>query len=57
MAAPKKDMKKEYWTESLDSITPETRKIFEDYSKIPSDKVIPHILEIVRVTLPTYRSS
>ncbi|GAB7347547.1 hypothetical protein MBLNU459_g4438t1 [Dothideomycetes sp. NU459] len=45
MATPQ-ELKREYWSPPLESITPEARKVFEEYSKIPSDRVIPHIMEI-----------
>ena len=42
-------MKPWYWipSEKLE-IPPETRKIFEDYSEIPPDNVLPHVIATVR---------
>ena len=41
--------KRELWSdEAVSVIDEEARALFEGYSAIPSDQVIPHILHIVR---------
>jgi hypothetical protein len=37
-----------WFTSNLETLTPAQRDLFENYSHIPSDHVIPHILEVVR---------
>jgi SAM-dependent methyltransferase len=40
-----------WFNSNLESLTPAQRDLFETYSHIPPDRVIPHILEVVRTSL------
>ena len=40
----------EWYNEKLESIDGTTRVVLEKYSGIPSERVVPHILEIVNLT-------
>ena len=42
-----RDKTVEWYNTSLDDISDSTRDVLENYSKIPSDQVIPHCLKIV----------
>jgi len=37
-----------WFNSNLESLTPAQQDLFENYSHIPPDRVIPHILELVR---------
>jgi SAM-dependent methyltransferase len=39
-----------WFNSNLESLTPAQRDLFETYSHIPPDRVIPHILEVVRTS-------
>jgi hypothetical protein len=41
-----------WFNSNLETLTPAQRDLFENYSRIPPDRVIQHILEVVRAYPP-----
>jgi hypothetical protein len=47
-----RDKRVGWYASTLDTIPDSQRDLLENYSKIEPDRVIPHILEVVRISKP-----